>query len=164
MFNHELDKQRLLDLTQADYEFVKRTLDALTLEQMLIPNVEGHWSTKDTIAHLTAWMKRLLTWVDRAGRGEDPVIPEAGYTWDDINTFNDLQYERDRDLPLKVVLDDFHSTYQRVYAMIAGLTEEQLFKSDWGGLFRQAPYPLVNHNTYLHFHEHITAVRRYFGK
>ncbi len=155
------DKARLLAMMQVEYAFVQRTLGLLSADEMLIPNVIGWWSVKDTLAHLTAWMEYLLGWFDQARRGQIPDIPAKGMTWDDIDRLNDARSAQDADLLLKQVMVNFSARYAQVCALIDGLSEYELFESDWNGVFYQPPWPLIPGNMDEHFHLHFTEVRQW---
>ncbi|MEO0595185.1 MAG: ClbS/DfsB family four-helix bundle protein [Chloroflexota bacterium] len=158
------DKQRLLDMLELEYEFVHRTIDDLSYEQMTEPNVEGAWSVKDIIAHLTAWMKRVLKWFEALDEERTPAIPDEGYTWQMVDTLNDAEHERDKALSLDDVLADFHDTYHAVYRLVAGLSHEALFESTFGGLVEKPMWELVMTDTFEHFQEHIIPVREWLAK
>lgn len=159
--NDKYDKQKTLDLMQVEYDCWQRTLAQMTPEQMLIENVQGFWSTKDTVAHLTAWMERAMLWIETAQRGERPAMPEAGYTWDDINTLNDTRTMADRALSLERVLREFETHHQRFCQVVAGLSEAELFESDWNGVFKESLWPYIAHNSFLHFRDHLTPIRQW---
>ena len=69
----DMDKQKLLDLIQAEYDFAERTLAMLTLEQMENEKVQVEWTTKVIVAHLAGWMRRLVMWFEQTRRGETPT-------------------------------------------------------------------------------------------
>ena len=160
----DIDKQRLLDLIQAEYEFVERTLETLTPEQMHIPDVEGWWSVKDTVAHFSLWMRRLLAWFEASQQGIRNIPPQEGYTWKEIDRFNDDMSAADKDRALDDVLSEFHNVYAQVLTMVEGLPEEELFNDDFADGFDDLPWQLIVYNTYEHFHEHIKSVREWIGK
>lgn len=160
----EMDKTRLLELIRVEYAFAERTLARLTPEQMLIPNVTGWWSVKDTVAHLTAWMKRVLMWMDKASHGEKPAIPDDGYTWEQIDALNDAASARDKDRTLDDVLADFRRTYRDVLELVEALSEADLFERDFDGAFWGSPWRLISSNTHEHFHEHLVPVREWIAQ
>jgi len=160
----EMDKIRLLELIRAEYAFVERTLAALTPDDMLIPDVQGWWSVKDTIAHLTAWLERVLMWFDQAGHGQNPDIPDKGYDWKDIDKMNDACSARDKDLPLATVRSNFQRVHLEVCELVEALSERDLFEWDWDGAFYQAPWRLITGNTYEHLHEHIVPIRQWIDQ
>ena len=53
-------KAVLLDNIQAEYNRLESLLAPLSEEQLTTPGVNGPWSIKDNIAHLTAWQDYLL--------------------------------------------------------------------------------------------------------
>lgn len=159
----ETDKIRLLELLDTEYAFFERTLEQLTLEQMQEPNVEGTWSVKDTLCHLVRWLRRLLLWVQTAERGEQPAIPESGYTWAQMDALNDLYIERDREVPVENALGEFRRAHFEVVELVERLSEENLFASTFGGVFTEPIAPLIMHNTYLHYHEHLVPIRAWMA-
>jgi hypothetical protein len=50
------------------------TINALTPEQLVQPNVCGHWSTKDLIGHIAAWEDKALDKLRRIVAGEGRVV------------------------------------------------------------------------------------------
>ena len=161
--NADIDKQRLLDLIQVEYDFVERTLELLTPERMVITDVEGWWSVKDTVAHLSFWMKRLLAWFEASKQGIRKIPPKEGYTWKEIDKLNDDTSAADKDRALDGVLAEFHNVYGQVLTMVEGLYEEELFNDDFADGFDDLPWQLVMYNTYHHFYEHIKAVREWIS-
>ncbi len=159
----ETDKIRLLEMIRSEFNFFERTLLLIAPERMLIPNVIGWWSVKDTVAHFTAWMEYLLRWFDQATHGQKPDIPAPGYTWDDIDKLNDARSERDKDLPLNQVISDFRQAHLDVCELVQALTERDLFESDWDGLFYQPPWRLISANTYQHLHEYAVPIRQWIN-
>lgn len=156
----KFDKQKTLDLMRAEFAFVQRTLDIMSPEQMHIPDVQGFWSVKDTIAHLSAWHNRVLVWLATARQDEVPVTPDVGYTWDEIDRMNDERYLVDRDRPLNDVLTEFQETYERLYTETEALTEEELFgKAGLSLYFRDPLWGYIAYNTFFHYQTHIEPVR-----
>jgi hypothetical protein len=162
--NEKFDKQKMLDFMRAEYEFVERTLALLSPEQMLEPDVQGPWSVKDTLAHLTRWHVRALDWLAAARQGEQPELPEPGYTWEQIDDINDRTYREDKDLPLDTVLEAFRQTYRQLYAETEQLSEEELFgRAGLSLYFRDPLFGYIAHNSFFHYREHIEPVRRWMS-
>jgi hypothetical protein len=159
----EIDKTLLLEHIRAEHRFVERTLDAMTPEQMHIPNVIGWWSVKDTIAHLTAWVRRMLRWLDAASHGQTPVFLEDGYTWDQMDALNDRQSELDKDRPLDEVLAEFREVHYRAVEVVEALSEYDIFERKFEG-FRNPLYVSITDHMDGHYHEHIIDVRRWLNE
>lgn len=160
----EIDKIRLLEHIRTEYAFFDRTLERLAPDEMLIPDVIGWWSVKDTMAHLTGWMRDVLRWFDQAGHGQKPDIPPNGFTDEYVNRVNDARSARDKDLPLSEVLAQFHQAHLDICELVESLSEHSLFESDWDGLFTQPPWRLIVGNTSDHLYEHLVAIREWMAE
>jgi hypothetical protein len=160
----ETDKRHLIDTAHAEYGLIFRTVEAMTPELRHAPDAEGWWSVKDTIAHLTAWMQRLNTWLDDARAGVKPSIPEAGKTWDEMDAMNDERSEIDRHRAWDDVWGEFGRVYAETIARIEEMSEDDIFISTHGGLWYQPPAELIRHNLDIHFREHWHNVRRWWAK
>ncbi|HEY4384036.1 MAG TPA: DinB family protein, partial [Ktedonobacteraceae bacterium] len=55
------NKAELLTHIQAEYDRFEALLASLSEEQMTIPGVNGTWSVKDNLAHLTTWQDYQTT-------------------------------------------------------------------------------------------------------
>lgn len=167
--DEKFDKQKLLDLMRSEFAFIGRTLDIMSPEQMHIPNVQGPWSVKDTIAHLSAWHQRVLHWLEMARRGEGvegehPIELEPGYGWQAIDELNDQRYLVDKDQSLDDVLAEFQSSFEQIYLETEALMEDELFsKVGLSEFFRDPVWNYIAGNTFLHYREHIPPVRAWLN-
>ncbi|MCZ2095137.1 MAG: ClbS/DfsB family four-helix bundle protein [Anaerolineae bacterium] len=159
----EIDKIRLLESMRAEFAFFERTLAMLSPDDLLIPDVNGGWSVKDTVAHLTFWMENVLRWFDQAGHSEPVDYPPDGYPADVLDRMNDERSARDHDLPLKEVIAHFRKTHRDVCELVEAIDECDLFDTDWDGAFKQPPWHLIADNTYDHLHEHLVPIRRWIA-
>jgi len=77
---------------------------------------------------------------------------------------NEVFYQQNKDRPLAEVVADFRLSYQRILAAVQSISEEAL----------NAPFPWRNDsnaawgsiagNTYEHYEEHGTIIRRWLGQ
>lgn len=160
-----LDKQKMLDLMRTEYDFVQRTLLLIPENLMLEPDVQGKWSVKDLVAHLSAWHKRTLYWIETARRGEGEAgkhvrEPEPGFRWSQIDDINEKSYQEDKDRSLADVLGEFQATFEQIYAETASFPEEELFgREGLSSFFRDSLYNYIVPNTYEHYQHHIPPLR-----
>jgi hypothetical protein len=162
--NEKFDKQKTLDSMRVEYEFVERTLALIPADKMLEPDVQGSWSVKDTLAHLSAWHKRGLDWLATARRGVQPELPEPGYTWEQIDAINDRTYREDKERALDDVLEEFRRTYQQFYAAAEQLSEDELFgRAGLSLMFRDPLFGYIAHNSFFHYREHFEPVRKWMN-
>ena len=152
----------LLTHIQAEYDRFEALLASLREEQMTTPGVNGTWSVKDNLAHLTAWQDYQTSRLQGVLSGGEPSDPTSGL--EDEDAQNDYYYQQFKDQPLAEVLARFRASYQRVMAATASLSWEAL----------NAPFPWYNNdvsvgaytlgNTSEHYEEHGELIRHWLEK
>lgn len=120
-------KNQLLARIPQEHDALAAYLEKLTPEQMTAPVVVGEWAVKDVLTHLTAWEQMFLGWYRAGQRGEQPVTPAVGYTWQQIPALNQHIYEQYRDCSAEEILARFHASYAEIVDAIAEMTDEELF-------------------------------------
>jgi hypothetical protein len=88
------------------------------------PGVNGDWSVKDVVAHLTGWNRWLVARLQAAGDGDpDPAPPWPAdlQTEDEINAWI---YESNRARPIGEILDETQHVHQQLLGAIASLPDE----------------------------------------
>jgi hypothetical protein len=146
------DKAELLANIQAGYDQMEALLASLSEEQVTTPGVNGSWSIKDNLAHLSAWQNYQAARQEGTLDGVEPPDPAPGCeTEDEINEFYYQQY---KDRPLAEVLTEFRASYQRVLAATRALSWEALNAPfPWAG--NSAPVGAYTMgNTYGHYELH----------
>lgn len=119
-----MNKSKLLNWLQEEYEQWEAFLDQIGPEQMDQPGVAGYWSIKDIVAHLNDWQPKLIANIQAAQRGEPeppPPWPAHLQTDDEINAW---MYESNRGRSVREVLDRSHQLFQQFLAVIEGLPED----------------------------------------
>jgi len=149
-------------LAEIDQEWAKieRICAGLSEAEMITPGVQGEWSVKDILVHLSAWEKYLLDRLGYVMTGQLPQYPVMT-TWDDVHRFNAHVYEENRDRPLTSVLIEFRSLYRGVMTVLEALDDEMLtkpftydFPDDALTLLQ-----LIRANTCEHYREHCIAIQ-----
>ncbi len=128
------------------------------------PGVEGDWSLKDIIAHLTYFETWTTANVLAFQRGEPRPKPE--YTGLDVDEENARIYERNRAKPLEAVLRDSQVSFQRSIEAVQGLRDEDLYDPEFT---RKAGVDwkimdLIEGDTFGHYQDHITPVRAWLDR
>ena len=119
-----MNKSELLDWLQEEYRQWEELLEQIGPERMEQPGVNGDWSMKDIVAHLTGWQPRVNANLQAALRGESeppPPWPAHLQTDDEINAWI---YESNRGRSLREVLDESRQVFQRLFEVLEGLSEE----------------------------------------
>jgi hypothetical protein len=151
-------KSELLAELDQEWANVERICFGMSEADMLAPGVEGEWSVKDILCHLSAWEKYLLDRLGYVLTGQHPLYP-AMSSWDDVHRFNAKVYADNKDRPLTSVIIEFRSLYRGVMTVLESLDDEVLnqpysydFPDDALTLLQ-----LIRANTYEHYREHCTA-------
>ncbi len=150
--------QRAVD----DYEQV---ISLLSESQMLDTSMDNGSSFKDLLAHLSAWVRIEIYWLEASLRGEQPARYFPGFEVTDgdpedvINHLNGAIYHAHKNDPLDAVIQDFRSDHRRLYALVEGLPEDTLNNPEAFSWWRGEPvWTSIAHNTYLHFQEHFGEI------
>ena len=154
-------KSDLMAEAQTEYESLKNFLETVPAEKMVAPGALGEWSVKDVLAHLIEWQRMFFVWYETGLRGENPVVPAAGYNWGKLPALNQKIFETYCDIPLTEIINNFHAEHRKTIDLVESLTEEELFTR---GLF---PWMRNNHlgayivaNTGSHYRWARTEMRK----
>jgi len=126
-----MKKSELRNWLQEEYQKWEAFLDQIGPARMDQPGVNGDWSMKDIVAHLTGWNRWLVARLQAAGRSEpEPPPPWPAYlqTDDEINAWI---YESNQGCSVRAVLDESHQVFQQLLAVIEGLPNEVLIEQEW---------------------------------
>jgi len=149
-----ITKPELLDQIRAERQRLEEVIAALTSDQMLQPGASGEWTVKDVLAHISAWERRMLSWLGSHLRGASPDLP---LPWD-VERMNAETYAQVKDKPLAEVLEEFHQSYRDALALAESLSEEQL-KTIYTNTWPMAPLWFgVAANTNWHYIEHRESI------
>ncbi len=128
------------------------------------PGVEGAWSLKDIMAHITyyeAWAAdNVLAF--RAGQPQ----PQAEYKGLELDERNARIYEHIRSKSLAQVLQESQLSFQRSIEAVQGLRDADLYDPE----FTRIPnadftvFDLVAGDTFEHYNDHSTSVRAWLDR
>jgi hypothetical protein len=119
-----VNKSELLNWLQEEYQQWEAFLDQISPACMEQPGVNGDWSMKDIVAHLTGWQAGQVTRVQAAARGEPeppPPWPAHLQTDDEVNAWI---YESKHGRSLREVMHESRQVFQQLFAIIEGLPED----------------------------------------
>ncbi len=128
------------------------------------PGVEGDWSVKDIIAHITYFETWAADNVMALRLGEPR--PQAEYKGLEMDEENARIYERLRAKPLAEVRQESQISFQRSYEAVQGLRDEDLYDpeftraagADW------IVFDLVEGDTFEHYNDHSVSVRAWLDR
>ena len=162
--NNHLTTEQLLEVMRT----ARSNWDALLAEvgeaRLTEPGVEGNWSLKDIIAHITYFETWAADNVIAIRRGEPR--PQAEYQGLEVDEENARIYERLRAKPLDQVLQESRTSFQRSIEAVQGLRDEELYDleftrksgADWTVI------ELIEGDTFEHYNDHSTSVRAWLDR
>jgi hypothetical protein len=119
-----MTKSELLNWLKEQYQNWEALIDQIGTTLMDQPGVNGDWSMKDIVAHLTGWNSRLVASLQAAQRGEpEPPPPWPAHLQTD-NEINAWIYESNHGCSVRQVLDESHQVFQHLFAVVKGLSED----------------------------------------
>ena len=128
------------------------------------PGVEGEWSLKDIIAHITYFETWAADNVLAFRRGLPRPQPE--YQGLEVDEENALIYERFRSKSLPQVLQESQISFRRSIEAVQGLRDEDLHDpkftrvpdADW------TVFDLLEGDTFEHYNDHSSSVRAWLDR
>lgn len=157
-----ITKADALAAIDAEREIWLRLVAEVGDDRMEEPGPMGVWTFKDLAAHLTGWRQHSIARIEAVQRGEPlppTPWPAALAEDDDINAWI---YAREQDRPVDAVLADAEATFDRLRAVVAPMSDDQLNDANrfpWmeGRSFGDV---LVSRYYFAHLHEeHMVAIR-----
>lgn len=130
--------------------------------RMTEPGPMGDWTFKDLAAHLLGWRDRTIGRLEAAAKGEEPAPPWPAEL-DGDDSINAWIHERNRDRPVRNVLDDVDRSYERLANAVAALPEDLVARPGaMPGLEGEA---LADADFFGHVHdEHEPSIRAWLDR
>jgi hypothetical protein len=144
-----MNREQLLNRIDTTWSAFTESFAGLTAEEMQAPGVEGDWSVRDLLTHVSIWEDEALKYLPLImGGGRPPRYAEQG----GLDVFNARAVEARRELPLAEVKDQLDETHLRLIAYVQGVPEEQIATET---RFRHR----LRLDTYSHYPLHAEAIR-----
>lgn len=119
-----MKKSDLLDWLLAETRQWDAFLVQIGPAHMDQPGVNGDWSMKDIVAHLTGWQRNLVAQLLAAQRNQPeppPYWPAHLQTEDEINAWI---YETNRGRSAREVLNDMHQVLEQLLTVVESLPDD----------------------------------------
>lgn len=127
------------------------------------PGVQGAWSIKDIVAHLTAWRRRTVGRLEAVARNQPEPKPAWPSELSDDDEINAWFHARDKSKPLAQVLAESRQVFQEMASAIAKLPEDAI--DDPNRLPWMEGQRMTGASFFSHFHdEHETDMRAWLSQ
>jgi hypothetical protein len=132
-------------------------------DRLSIPGVEGELTLKDIVAHVSAYERGLVKWLEEAQVGRVAEFQILDHP--DLDYRNEEIYLANRDLTVQQVLDTSEIVFNRLVDLISKVSEQDLIdsaRSEWYVRPRwkqaRALWECIADDSYRHYHQHIPGI------
>ncbi len=154
----QTNKVALLEKMNCGFAAFQTLLAVLGEAQMTTAGVNGSWSIKDVLTHLTAWQRAMVDRLHAAVRNEKPALTVL--TDEEIDRLNEQFYQEGKSRPLAEVLTDFRTTYLQIVEVVQELPWEDLADEQRFAWLNGTPlWRYIAGDTYEHYQEHIESIQ-----
>ena len=123
-----MNKSKVLENLHSSHQQILDAISGLSEQSMQHAGVEGEWSIKDILNHLSHWEAELVTLLWQIQAGQKPSAPT--HTTADIDILNEQWYQEGLGRPLEMVLADFKGVRKQTIRRVEGFSEEELINPD----------------------------------
>lgn len=169
MLSDNMTKARLIEQMTAERSQWDALLEEIGESRMNVPAINGGWTIKDTVAHVTYYEHWLLNWLEAAVRGQVTVAQHRDLL--SVDERNAIVFEENRPRRLADVLDESQLVFQRLLMMGRLLPEEDLLDPHrfdrYIVPFWEESRPLwkcIAGDSYEHYREHLTNMRQWLER
>jgi hypothetical protein len=126
-------------------------------ERMDLPNVEGTWSVKQIVAHLT-WYEAVIV------EGAQKIMSTGTFVREGLRALsiderNAILADQSRARPVREILDESERVFRQLLAVVSACPDDILNDPRRLGLPDDVvPWMLVANNSYAHYQEHAQAI------
>jgi len=154
---------RLIEILKAERAQWNALLGEVGIDQMEMPGVEGTWSVKELVAHLT-WYERAV--VDAAGQVmSGGAFTRPGDGAGGIDERNERIAAASRARPAGDVLAEADEVFGKLLKVIAACPDDLLNDARLLGLPEDIPpWMRVANNSYAHYREHAESLRAWLAR
>jgi len=153
-----MNKRELLDELESSRERFLELIDDLVDEAFEEPGVNGAWSLKDVLIHLTRWEAELVKLLWQVSQGEAPT--SAHFSKISVDTLNEKWYSEMSSRSLEMVLQDFHNVRNQTMRRIEDFSDRDLLEQKrYRWLGGKPLWIWIAADSFEHEDEHILQVK-----
>ncbi|HLZ21435.1 MAG TPA: DinB family protein [Ktedonobacterales bacterium] len=156
---------RLVGILQAERAKWNALLAQIGPDRMEEPGVEGTWSAKEIVAHLTWYEGRIVEGARQVMGTGTFTRPQGGLTGLGMDERNARIAEESRARSVSDVLAEADQVFGQVVSLVAAVPQDVLNDSHLLGLPNDlVPWMAVANNSYAHYREHEQAIQAWLGR
>jgi hypothetical protein len=152
-----MTKSEILNQLTASREKFLAAIENLSEEEMTQPGINGEWSIKDILVHMTRWEAELVKLLWQASQGRRPTTIHFGKA--DVDEINLHWFEESRARPLELALQDYHGVRKQTIRRVKDLTEQALTDTNaYPWLDGQPLWEWIAGDSFEHETEHLNDI------
>lgn len=155
-----MDKTELLTVLRKSHEDFLQAIEGLTEEEINEPGVNGDWSVKDILSHLTRWEAELVKLLWQTSQGITPSGLAVSATEEKVDELNARWVQEDRERSLSQVLEDFQGVRKQTIRRVEAFSEEDLTDVKRYAWLEEVPlWKRIAIESYEHEAEHLSQIQ-----
>lgn len=159
----------MLAALRTERAVLEKYLKVVGVERMHIAGISGFYSAKDILAHLEAYDRALVIWLNEARAGRvyvDPVVDRP-----DLDARNAIVFAHNKDRSAEDILASFQQTSDDLAAVVERLTDDELNNIEatawfvtprWGSA--RELWRCIANDSYEHYQQHLPDFQRWLDE
>lgn len=161
-----MKRTEFLAILRSERRRLDQLVDSVGIGRMAEAGVSGSHSTKDVVAHLTAYEQALVRWLREAKAGR--VYVDSVLDQPDLDTRNAVVHDDNKDRSAADIMKTFHETSAELEECVRLFTDEELNHPEVTAWFvvprwqrKQELWRCVANDSYEHHQQHIPDIERW---
>jgi hypothetical protein len=157
--HEEMTKDRFIEVMRSERERWEALLADIGRGEWDSPPVPGKWSARDIAAHVTAYERGLVDWLEAARQGTALTFADLDHP--DVDYRNAMIVKESQSKSLEEVRAEANRVFRRLMALVEDTPEQALLdaravewyvKPRWGKL--RALWQCIADDSYRHYRQH----------
>lgn len=121
-------KDELIQQSHEGFHVIMDMIDQLPVKERVktYHTKERDKNLRDILFHLYAWHCLLIKWFQIDKEGGHPVLPEVGYSWDNLEELNQEFWLEAQHHPLMDTLELLENSHQKCMNLIESMSEASI--------------------------------------
>jgi hypothetical protein len=158
-----MNKQELIAAMKNSRQQFTAALEGIPEEAMLEPGLDGEWSVKDLLLHLTMWEAELIQMLWQVQQGTKPTT--AHFQRTEMDQLNQQWQQENRERALDMVWNDFRGVRSQTIRRVEAMSDADLKNVErYPWLKGRALWKWVAGDTFEHEAEHLKQIQEWKGQ
>ena len=115
-----MNQEETIQFFKNDHQKLQSVISKLSQEQMITEKVQGNWTVKDILAHISAWNWELITQANLVLSRTKPW-----YTYTTEAEFNKKALKIREQWTLEIILSEWRESFNALISRMKGFSDEE---------------------------------------